>query len=64
MTHRLRRALRPRSRAYWQVRRIIRRMSHYGGGSMPAVYRERGPTFRGVIGIVLQHRAARRKAHR
>lgn len=64
MTPRLRRVLRPRSRAYWQVRRIIRRMSQHGGGSVPAAYRERGPTFRGVIGLVLQHRAARRKAHR
>lgn len=64
MSPRLRRALKPRSRASWQVRRIIRRMSHHGGGSIPAAYREHGPTFKGCIGLVLQRMAARRKAHR
>lgn len=55
---------RPLTPAGWHVRHIIRRMRHHGGGSMPAAYRARGPTFRGCIGIVLERMAARRKAHR
>lgn len=62
MTPRLRRALRPRSRASLNVRRIVRRLCHDGwrprrddrGNPWPS-------TFLAIIGNALERRAARRK---
>lgn len=62
MSPRLRRALRPRSRASLNVRRIVRRLVHDGwrprldasGSPWP-------PTFLAIIGNALERRAARRK---
>lgn len=63
---RLQRRLRPRSRAYHNVRRILRRMRHHGGGTPPRDERgnRRPATFLGMIGRVLELRAHRRKPGR
>jgi hypothetical protein len=63
---RIHRRLHPRSPASWNVRRIIRRMRHDGGGTPPRDERgnRRPGTFLGIIGRVLQIRAWRRKVGR
>lgn len=62
MSPRLRRALRPRSRASTEVARIVRRLVHEGWHPR---HTARGtlwpPTFIAVIGNALERRAARRK---
>lgn len=65
MTPTLRHRLKPRSRAAWNVRRIIRRMARIGATPPRDARGNRRPgTFRGIIGRVLQIRAHRRKAGR
>lgn len=63
---RLQRRLRPRSRASRNVRRILRRMRHHGGGTPPRDEKgnRRPATFLGMIGRVLELRAHRRKPGR
>lgn len=62
----LRRRLHPRSKAARNVRRMIRRMRYDGGWSVPLDERgnRRPATFLGLIGVILQRRAAARKARR
>ena len=61
----LRHRLKPRSRAAWNVRRIIRRMRRDGALPPRDDRRNRRPgTFIGIIGRVLQIRAHRRKVGR
>ena len=62
----LRRRLKPWSRASWNVRRILRRMRHHGGGIPPRDDRgnRRPCTFIGMIGRVLELRSHRRKVGR
>lgn len=66
MNRALHHRLHPRSRAAWNVRRLIRRMRHDGGGTPPRDERgnRRPCTFVGMIGRVLQIRAHRRKLGR
>lgn len=63
---RLRAKLYPLSPASRNVKRIFRRMRHYGGGTPPFDSRgnRRPCTFRGMVGMVLQRMAAHRKARR
>lgn len=65
MTPTLRHRLKPRSRAAWNVRRIMRRAQRIGAIPPRDARGNRRPgTFIGIIGRVLQIRAHRRKVGR
>ena len=62
MSPRLRRALRPRSRASLNVARIVRRLTHEGWHPRVDAWGNPWPTtFRAIIGNALERMAARRK---